>query len=373
MGACSSKQSSSSNREEPISRNKTTHIINHEGSVTQKYKLLEILGSGGFGQVWKAHLKGSPKTLRAVKIIIKSKTNNEEISRIKEEVKIMSKIDHPNVVSFYEYFEDSSKLYIVSEICDGGELFDKIIEKTTFSEKEAKNIIKQMLGAIKFCHQHGIIHRDIKPENIVFASKTSDVVKVIDFGCSVEFNKDDIQDEKIGTPYYIAPEILKGHYDKKCDLWSIGVILYILLTGYPPFNGEGNKKILDKVSKGVYKTNRKELKKVSKNAKDLISKLLTFDHKKRITSTEALEHQWFKSDEKDEATNLDPETLRSFTQFETKNKLERAIYFFMAHNLATEEEKKKLNETFKAMDKNGDGVLSKQEIKDGTFGINFSL
>ena len=189
----------------------------------------------------------------------------------------MSKIDHPNVVQFYEYYEDKKKLYIVSELCEGGELFDKITERTRFTESEARKLMMQLLGAIKFCHKHGIVHRDIKPENIVYSSRVTDEIKVIDFGASTEYSQGIKLKERIGTPYYIAPEVIKNDYGKECDIWSCGVLLYILLSGYPPFNGRNNNQIINAVKSGKFDLKRKSFERVSNKAKDLIKKLLTYD------------------------------------------------------------------------------------------------
>jgi calcium-dependent protein kinase len=181
----------------------------------------------------------------------------------------MIQIDHPNVIKLYEIFEDKRYIYLVMEMCSGGELFDRIYEKInehkTYTEKEAARIFKQMMTAICHCHSNKICHRDLKPENLLFLNKSDEDLKVIDFGLSRVFGeKDHIMHTKVGTAYYVSPEILKGDYDEKCDIWSSGVILYILLTGIPPFNGESDNDIYRKIAKKKfsYPSPGKELNKI---------------------------------------------------------------------------------------------------------------
>ncbi len=316
MGICGSKSRNKEEKyeEEAFTRAKTEHIVEHKGSITQTYRLDKLLGKGGFGQVWSAFLIKDPEVKRAVKVIFKDKADFEEIVKIKEEVKILSKLDHPNIIKFYEFFEDSRKLYIVSEICEGGELFDRIQAKKKFDESDARLIMKQLLSAVKFCHIHGIIHRDLKPENVVFTDEGFNSLKVIDFGASIQYSINSVIREKIGTPYYIAPEVLKRNYDKKCDVWSAGVMLYILLSGYPPFNGRSTEKIMEKVLVGKFNMERQEFTSISSDAKDLIVKMLTYDKDKRPTVTDVLEHPWFKK-AGDNETAIDKATLENFKAF----------------------------------------------------------
>ena len=172
----------------------------------------------------------------------------------KQEINIMIQIDHPNIINLYEVFEDTRYIYLIMEECSGGELFDRIYDriskKNLFTEKEAAIIFKQFMSAVCHCHSIKICHRDLKPENLLFLNKNFDCLKVIDFGLSRIFTeKDHKMKTKVGTAYYVSPEILSGDYDEKCDIWSSGVILYILLTGDPPFNGENDNVIYRKISK----------------------------------------------------------------------------------------------------------------------------
>mmetsp|Transcript_24774 Transcript_24774/g.21999 ORF Transcript_24774/g.21999 Transcript_24774/m.21999 type:complete len:169 (+) Transcript_24774:252-758(+) len=164
--------------------------------------------------------------------------DDEEKKMLFNEINILRELDHPNIVKMYEYFEDEKRYYIITEICKGGELFDEIIARGKFTEKDAAVLVKQILSCINYCHKNKIVHRDLKPENVLLEqNKDFDQIKIIDFGTSLVHSENKLLDEKLGTPYYIAPEVLNKKYNEKCDLWSIGVITYILLSGMPPFNG----------------------------------------------------------------------------------------------------------------------------------------
>ena len=186
--------------------------------------------------------------------------------------------------------------WLIVRLCNGGELFERIASEQYFSETDAANIIKQVLSAINYCHSRKIVHRDLKPENLLLDKDGGDNprVTIIDFGTAGEHDGGVKMSQKYGTPYYIAPEVLKKSYDHMCDLWSCGVILYILLCGYPPFNGACDKHIIQAVLKGEFTLDEPEWHSVSDPAKDLVSKLLTYDPDKRITALQALNHPWIK-------------------------------------------------------------------------------
>ncbi len=167
--------------------------------------------------------------------------------RLNYEIDILKNLDHPNILRLYEVFEDKKFIYLVTEFCEAGELFDEIVKRQRFDERDAAIIIKQLLSAIAYCHSKSVCHRDLKPENILIDNKETLSIKLIDFGTSQKFDTEEKMELILGTAYYIAPEVLKGEYDEKCDVWSIGVILYILLSGEPPFPGSNDKEILKHV------------------------------------------------------------------------------------------------------------------------------
>lgn len=186
----------------------------------------------------------------------KDKINSSEQVRLRYEIDILKNLDHPNILRLYEVFEDNKHIFLVTEYCDGGELFDEILLRQRFEEKDAAPIMKQLLSAINYCHKQKVCHRDLKPENVLLDSGDKSTIKLIDFGTSQVFENEEKMELVLGTAYYIAPEVLAGKYDEKCDIWSIGVILYILLSGEPPFFGNNDAEIIQKVKKGRYYYNK---------------------------------------------------------------------------------------------------------------------
>ena len=270
----------------------------------------------------------------------------------------------------YEYFVDDKNVYLITEMCAGGELFDKIVEKEYFEEQYAAKIFKQILQAINYCHTHDIAHRDLKPENFLFETKDDDsAIKVIDFGLSkICYTKNTGKIERLktkaGTPYYISPEVLAGNYGKECDLWSAGCILYILLCGYPPFYGDDDHEILRMVSKGKFDFDGDEWADISKEAKDLIKKLIT-KPERRLTAQEALDHKWFKKQSPEEKPQyLKKRNLKAFKAYMKTEKLQQAARIAIAVQVGPEDIRE-LKDTFMALDKNGDGSITFDELKIG--------
>jgi calcium-dependent protein kinase len=185
--------------------------------------------------------------------VFKKKLEEQDKIKLLSELSILKTIDHPNILKLYEFFEDHKRFFLVTELCTGGELFDKIAEEQSFYEANAAKIIKQILSATNYCHQHYIVHRDLKPENILLNNDSEDPkITLIDFGQALRFDPKKKMTLKSGTSYYIAPEVLNGSYDEMCDLWSIGVILFIMLVGYPPFNGGTDEEISNRIIKGNF-------------------------------------------------------------------------------------------------------------------------
>jgi calcium-dependent protein kinase len=272
-------------------------------------------------------------------------------------------------MQIYEFYDDNTNFYIVSELCKGGELFDMISEKGCFSEQEACPIMKQLLSAITYCHQNHIVHRDLKPENILLEDKKDSeiTIKLIDWGGARYFSKNKKMTKINGTPYYIAPEVLNEVYDEKCDIWSAGVIFYILLCGYPPFNGETDKEIMKAVKKGEFDFPPEEWDVVSKDAKNLIKKMLTYDPKKRPSALEVLQDNWFNINKSKTKANvqLAKSSLENMKKFKRNKQFEQATISFIVNQCITKEERAELRKQFEEWDKNGDGVLSKEEILEG--------
>ena len=344
-------------------------VYKNTNQIRDEYKIwMDQLGKGAFGEVRKAlHLESG--VYRAIKIIYKEQTKLEEQKKILNEIDILKKLDHPNIVKIYEYFEDGKFIYIVMELVTGGELFEKIQTVHRFSEKKAAEYFRQILSGVNYLHKHNIVHRDLKPENILF---DGELLKIVDFGTSKIYDSSKKMKRCEGTPYYIAPEVLNGRYTERCDVWSCGVILYIMLSGFPPFGGTNDDEVLKAVLKGKYHFEIPEFKFVSNKAKNLIKKMLTYNPKSRITIAEALSHEWFETTDLQEY-DLNKSVLLNLKNFNTKNKMQQAIYFFLVNHMSSKDEQKELIKTFKALDTNNDGVISKRELLKGFEKINNTL
>ena len=313
---------------------KQSFIKNSKGNVTQYYEVIKKIGEGAFGKIYKVKHKASGD-FRAMKQIIKEKVN--KLETFKRELQILSIVDHPHIVRFFEFFEDEKYFYLIMELCSGGDLLDKMKEKTknskTFSEKEALIIIKQLLDAIAYCHHKKICHRDLKPENILFTSEYENkIIKVIDFGFSIVRESKNSMADKVGTLYYISPEIIKGNYNEKCDIWACGVILYVLLCGCYPFNGKNDQEIYQNIQSEKFEYPQKVLKVLSKNTKDLISGMICSENK-RLSAKKILNNKKIFSHQNEiDIKNIKIE-LERLVDFATFNELKKTVLLFIASRL----------------------------------------
>jgi len=257
-----------------------------------------MVGKGAFATVHAAKLKAEPTKVVAAKILPKEHVSRKELRESKDEVDIMKKLDHPNVVKLYDVFDSKKKLVLVMEYCSGGQLLKRIVKMKHYTEKDAAHVIYQIVSAVKHMHEVGVTHRDLKPENILYATKAHDsAIKISDFGLSKFIRPSEklIMTQACGTPSYVAPEVIArkpGGYDNKCDLWSVGVILYVLLSGYPPFYGKKLSHLLKRIKNGIYDFKPEPFKDVSDEAKAVIRKLLVVDPKKRLSASELLQEPW---------------------------------------------------------------------------------
>ena len=336
-----------------------------KGNLLDKYTVEKEIGAGGYARCLLVKNKTTGQ-LYACKELQKNKLNN--VASLKSEIQILIKLDHPNIIKLYEIYENDNYIYLVMELCTGGELFDRIIQKTEqgkqFTEKEVANIFQQMMSAINYCHSNKIVHRDLKPENLLLATQDENSpIKVIDFGMSRIFNNKQAMFDKVGTAYYISPEVLDGFYDEKCDIWSAGVILYILLCGYPPFNGNDDDEIFESIKKRKFVFPDAEWANISKEAKDLINKMLS-DPLTRLTAEQVLGHPWLVNQlNKNTKAKEIKINFNTFKTYSGANKLSRAVLTYIASRL-TDDEVKKLKDAFQKIDVNGDGMLTLDELKN---------
>ncbi|XP_066520453.1 calcium/calmodulin-dependent protein kinase type 1 [Hoplias malabaricus] len=264
--------------------------------IKEKYDFKEILGTGAFSEVVLAEEK-STQRLVAVKCIPKKALEGKENS-IENEIAVLHRIKHENIVSLEDIFESESHLYLVMQLVSGGELFDRIVEKGFYTERDASKLIRQILDAVKYLHDMGIVHRDLKPENLLYYSMDEDSnIMISDFGLSKIEDSGTVMSTACGTPGYVAPEVLaQKPYSKAVDCWSIGVISYILLCGYPPFYDENDAKLFEQILKAEYEFDSPYWDDISDSAKDFICHLMEKDPTLRYTCEQALQHPWISGD-----------------------------------------------------------------------------
>lgn len=262
-------------------------------NIKNVYQFKEKLGTGSFATV-KRIVRNSDKEEFAVKIIRKNKLNKEELSVVHDEVEIMQRVEHKHCVRLFEIYETGSKLYMVMEILQGGELFDRIVQKGSYSEAEAAHVVDTVANALKYLHETGIVHRDLKPENLIYQNSADDaLLKLTDFGLAKYRSRETQLSTACGTPGYVAPEVLEGkQYGKEVDLWSLGVILYILLCGFPPFYDESTAGLYRQIKKGQYDFPDPYWSEISDKAKAVVKGLLTVNPKKRWTPSDLLTKEW---------------------------------------------------------------------------------
>lgn len=328
----------------------------------------EKLGSGGFGYVCKATCRETG-AVRAVKKLSKARARDTR-RRFREEIQIMKMMDHPNIIKLYETFEDRQHIFLVMELCKGGDLGKKLVEQEYFSEAQGAVLMEQILRPVFFLHvKKHICHRDLKPENFLFlkeATTEQNTLKIIDFGLSRKFASDEVMSTKLGTVNYTSPQVLAGQYDESCDLWSCGVIMYVLLSGLCPFQGKTDVETLQNVRRGNYAFQGPLWEQVSEDAKDLVRKLLKYNSPERLTAQEALAHPWFKT--------MLPKNRLSFTvrpmlildlhRFCMQNRLRRAVLYLIAGQLQ-EDDVHEFRTEFYALDDFGAGVLTVEKLEEG--------
>lgn len=352
---------------------RTTFVKEASGNIYDKYEFSGEIGSGAYAKVISA-IHRETHARRAIKIIQKISMSAESKTRFVNEFEILRRTDHPNIVTLYEFYEDHNNFYLVQELCSGGELLDMILRQQVFSEARAANYIRQILSAVFHCHSMNIVHRDLKPENLLLESKHPySLLKVIDFGISCLVDPSKKLTKRFGTMHYTAPEVFRNKYDEKCDIWSCGVILYILLSGKMPFGGSDDREVIQSITKGKFKMSGPDWAGISIEAKQLVKKMLQVDPAKRPTAEQCFNDHWTQSAEE----RLRPEMLQSaidnMRKFRAGSKLKRAVLSFIVSQLITQQERSELNRVFMSLDTTGDGRINAEELRAGcqrVFGIS---
>ena len=340
----------------------------------EDYKILETLGEGAFGKVYKVKNIYNNE-IRAMKILNKTsgKRNRELEKDVINEINILKSMDHPNIMKIFEFYNCKDCYSIILELCTGGDFFQEIDKKSPFREDYVSYIMYQIFSAVNYCHKMKIIHRDLKPENILIVNRDRNGwphIKICDFGTAKLFINGMIQRQTIGSSYYIAPEVLKASYNEKCDLWSCGVIMYLLLSGRVPFNGKDDEEIFKNVRKGKYDLSEDPFDKISDECRSLLTGLLNMNNTKRLNSYEALNHPFiskYKSKEKFNSINNKREIGNLFDnlkKFKSNSILQDTTLAYLVHNFPQNSDVVNACKLFNLIDKNGDGKISQKELSD---------
>lgn len=350
MGACFSHEDECNNFPKAIATSNGLPI-------DQVYKLERKIGGGAFGTVHLAHRKGHPKYKFAIKKISKNEVKNE-LDLLRREIDVLRQVDHPNIIKFYDTYEDSTYIYIVMEYCSGGELFTKITSSGHLHESEARVYMKKMLLAVAHLHNLQIAHRDLKTENFLFDTTcATKELKLVDFGLSNKFgSKFEQLHSKVGTIYYVAPEVLMGNYDYKCDMWSLGVLMFTMLSGDLPFYDEAVGEVYRKLKNAAYSFEKPAWDKVSDLAKDLISKLLVVDPEQRYSAVDALHHEWFIQMQKRQS-GMTASIYESFRNFKRQSMFQKEALRIMVKHVP-DEKLEKLKDLFFDLDETGSGMVN---------------
>eukprot|EP00808_Paulinella_micropora_P025475 g58102.t1 len=355
----------------PTGRDANKWVFGKTDPITKYYTMGPDLGLPG--QYGKAQLVTEKKNGRkcCAKVMSKRSFGPNMFAQFRQEIEFLKVLKHPNIVQGYEVFESLTTLWIVMEVCSGGELFERITKKHEgkgYSEKDAQKVLRQVASGIKYLHDHKIAHCDLKPDNLMFMDESDDsVVKIIDFGMAryTRFRK--YEKKVVGTTLYMAPEVWQGKYSYHADVWSFGVIMFIMLFGFPPFHGARDEDIRAAVLRGFtpktlpnYGAFFPQARPASDAAKDLIAKMLVTDQAKRLTIDEVLEHPWMTGDQA--SANPIDNVLKNIKSFRADASLKKAILFDMGNNMS-EAELLEIEKTFRKVDKDGNGKVTVKELQ----------
>ena len=341
-----------------LSREKLLEIKKEE--LNDHYEILENLELDESLGIYKRVLHKKLGQYRSMKIINKTKYN-------KKEIEIIQKLSHPNILQIFEIFDDENNYYIICENIEGKPLFEYIVNDNSFHEKEVCQVMKEILLTVNYLHSLNIMHRDLKPESIVIKKLENNTYKIkfVNFSTATEFIEGKQLTQFVGTHYYVAPEVITKNYNELCDIWSCGIIMYILICEYPPFQGKNNDEILHNIRFTELKFKKNEWAHISNSCKDLIRKMLSKNPKKRPSADICLKHRWFKGLTQivnDLSTINQIKAVHKMAGFIKGNKFKQAVLQFMVNHFDLKHEEKKLNVIFNKFDVNNTGKVTKKNF-----------
>ncbi|CAB9505617.1 MAP kinase-activated protein kinase 2 (Fragment) [Seminavis robusta] len=372
-------RSESSSALENVQFTPSNFVQQREDRFDNHYELGQLLGEGEFGEVFIGYQKQGNDGVgeeRAIKIIDKERMCSGDYEQVINEFNLLKGLTHPNLLTLYGFYEDEGNCYIVTDLCKGGELWDELDTRGAFGEGDTAAFMTNLLSAVKFLQSHNIVHRDLNLENILLEeSKELDQMKIIDFGLATKYEDGVKLSDLVGKVHYVAPEVLEQSYEgSKYDVWSCGVVCFILLSGYAPFEGDNDMLVMEQVTIGKVDFNDPAWENISDEAKDFVKYLLTYEEDARPTAAQALQHAWIQNSIKaNEETFMQDYGDSSVSCFENlfdfasdpSLKLKQAVYTYIASQLLRKEEREEIDRVFRGMDSDRDGKLSKEDIRKG--------
>ena len=347
--------------------------INSSSEPENDYKILKFISKGRFSEINLVENKisgnkGIMKTLH--------KSNNftsEEEKFLQNELKTLMNLDHPNIINVYNFYSNETTYSYITEFCSYGDLFQELLNNGAYDEKTVAYIMYQLFSAVNYFHKKNIINRSLSLDNILISEKRNNLptIKISYFGTSIMAEKDAIQNQKMENSYYSAPEVIKKCYNEKCDIWSCGVIMYFLLTARPPFGGENNDEINDKILIGKFDTISTPFDKLSKNCLDLLKKLLDLRAHKRLTAEQALNHPWFEEKKSkllfhqinDES--IIEKLIENLKNYNANSILQKISMAYLIHNYPQMKDVINAAKLFNRIDKDDDCIINKKELLNG--------
>ena len=348
----------------------TCNFLIKSGSFLTDYDVIRVISPSQHKKVIEVRHKRTGEVY-VVKEVDKGKGKEEKTGKLIKEAEVLARLGHPNLVKLVEVFDDKKKTYLVMEKLDGGELFDFIAESGMLSERMAAVIMRQLLSAVSYCHKQNVILRNIKPENVLLANSVTRVedivVKLADFGLSTATSAGESRHKKVGTELYTAPEIFQGDYTQQCDIWSLGAVLYVMLSGSLPFDAQDPEELREQICTGNYSLHTPQWDLISEDAKDLISHMMEVNPSQRYSADAALLHPWIQasttSTQEDEAKSK--ALLFGLRQFQGEKKLKTALSLFISDKFGDKQEAEEMRKMFEALDKDHSGILTRDELIQG--------
>jgi len=331
------------------------------------YHFFKAIGFARYGTVRLASRKSHPNDLVAIKSIVKKKLKTG-LERLEREIHTLFTLDHPNIIKLYEVFEDSNYIHLVTEHCSGGELMERLMLRGKYSEPEASHLLQKIFLAVNNLHHNEICHRDLRPQSFLFATKAVDAeLKLINFGLSNKYCSNSGAEQKakiVRSRYYTAPEVMRGEYGLKCDIWSLGVIMYVLLSGNMPFAGSTTEAVLENIQSGRFDLRDRVWKNISTSGIDLLGKLLVVEPLNRYSAEEALEHPWLCRNCPETPRIISHGVLESLKLYKPRNLFQTEVYAIIVKYLSSDKTRD-LKATFMALDEDKTGFISLRELTQG--------